>query len=268
MTGMALDILRNWAKEKSFYYKVAAVVAFIVASLAIMPWAPGFPNEALEPSWQLGMNYAAAARLRFGTDIVFTFGPFSAAYTRAYYPGTFVPALVINALLTALLIGGVARQLREQKGRIAAIITWGMLIVLSAAFYMKDAIFLMAPYIAFLCLRTESATKRLGWLSILSLIVLSAISLVKISFAIAALGVLLIFLIFHHGSILSRLIPILVYTIATVGLWLLSGQEIADLPRYIVASIPITTGYADAMSISGSPLSVVGYVVGGGLPLR
>ena len=45
------------------------------------------PESGLE-SWVLALNQAVAQGLRFGTDVVFTFGPYATVYTRNYHPAT------------------------------------------------------------------------------------------------------------------------------------------------------------------------------------
>ncbi|BDB25186.1 hypothetical protein CTP10_R25610 [Cupriavidus sp. P-10] len=96
-------LLRKWENESTLGLMVVMLMSAVVL-LFVMPWAPIFPGEDLERSWQLGLNYAAANGLRFGSDVIFTFGPFSAVYTRNYYPNIFFWAQSVSALLGFVLL--------------------------------------------------------------------------------------------------------------------------------------------------------------------
>src|ERR1700722_20375304 len=39
-----------------------------------------------DQSWMMAMNEAVARHLRFGKEIVFTFGPYASIYTRVFHP--------------------------------------------------------------------------------------------------------------------------------------------------------------------------------------
>ncbi|WP_439683296.1 hypothetical protein [Cupriavidus oxalaticus] len=102
--------------DKSALSLVAVMFMTAVVLLFVMPWAPQFPGEDLERSWQLGLNYAAANGLRFGADVIFTFGPFSAAYTRNYFPNIFFWAQSISALLGVVLLACKWRMRSVDRG--------------------------------------------------------------------------------------------------------------------------------------------------------
>jgi hypothetical protein len=44
------------------------------------------PGTSLDPSWGMGMIQALVQGAQFGQDLVFTFGPYSFLYTKAYHP--------------------------------------------------------------------------------------------------------------------------------------------------------------------------------------
>ncbi|MFH7428705.1 hypothetical protein, partial [Pseudomonas syringae group genomosp. 7] len=52
------------------------------------------------------MNIATAEHLRFGKDIVFTFGPLASIYTRVYSPATDWMMLLGSALIAVALFAG------------------------------------------------------------------------------------------------------------------------------------------------------------------
>ena len=56
----------------------------------------------LDPSWVIGLNQAVAQQLKFGQDLIFTFGPYAAVYTKAFHPGT-VHLEILGSLFLGLL---------------------------------------------------------------------------------------------------------------------------------------------------------------------
>lgn len=68
----------------------ASACALLVLVLAgvLVPFAPVFPASGLDPSWQLGLNQALVQHLRFGKQVIFTFGPYAFLYTHLYTPQT------------------------------------------------------------------------------------------------------------------------------------------------------------------------------------
>ena len=72
------------------------------ALLAMLSW-PGTratlaPTAGLDPSWQAALAMAAHHRLDFGTDIIWTYGPFGFLVSRSlYYP---IPAALDTTLFT------------------------------------------------------------------------------------------------------------------------------------------------------------------------
>lgn len=68
----------------------ASACALLVLVLAgvLGPFAPVFPASGLDPSWQLGLNQALVQHLRFGKQVIFTFGPYAFLYTHLYTPQT------------------------------------------------------------------------------------------------------------------------------------------------------------------------------------
>ncbi len=65
---------------------------FLVLPLLILialPWNASMPTRGLDTSWVLAINKAVADGKDFRNSISFTFGPYAAIYTEAYYPGIF-----------------------------------------------------------------------------------------------------------------------------------------------------------------------------------
>ncbi|WP_147316187.1 hypothetical protein [Cupriavidus sp. Agwp_2] len=128
--------------------------------------------------------------------------------------------------------------------------------------YLRDALFLFSPYLVLCSLQQDKHDSTgIGTISLFGLILLAAISLVKLTFAIASISILCLSL-FLPGKAWQRVAPIVLYLLCLMLLWVFSGQQPADLHAYFVEAIPIVSGYTDAMSLDGSLLPVVLFVVG------
>lgn len=46
------------------------------------------PSDGLDGSWVLAINHTVSQGFSFGSDIIFTYGPFSGIITKAYHPTT------------------------------------------------------------------------------------------------------------------------------------------------------------------------------------
>ena len=107
------------------------LLALMVAIVCvIVPFSPAMPADGLDPSWQFAMNQAVAQNLRFGTDIVFTLGPYASLYTKLYHPGTdkimligSIYIAIAYCLLTWKLVCGA--RLRDL---LVLLIVWGSVV--------------------------------------------------------------------------------------------------------------------------------------------
>src|SRR5262245_28233918 len=78
---------------------LARVCIALTSLLLFLPFPAVMPGADLDASFTLGINEAAAQRLTFGRDIIFTAGPFESIWSRTYHPGTFVMVLCGGVLL-------------------------------------------------------------------------------------------------------------------------------------------------------------------------
>ncbi|HEY0793628.1 MAG TPA: hypothetical protein VGD78_21385 [Chthoniobacterales bacterium] len=93
--------------------------------LAWVPLVPVFPRPGLDPAWAYAMNEAVAHRMQFGRDIIVTFGPYAAVYTRQYNPATDHLMLIGDALVAlALAAGSVALAKAVAPIIICSVMAW------------------------------------------------------------------------------------------------------------------------------------------------
>ncbi len=104
-----------------------ALPVFIgLVGLLTMPTLQPYVGTGTDPSWSIALNMATARHLRFGKDIVFTFGPLGFLAS----PGLSVPKLGVMAMLVrfgfSLLLGWMVSRslLRVVWWPVAAAVTW------------------------------------------------------------------------------------------------------------------------------------------------
>lgn len=205
----------------------------------IVPFSPDMPAAGLDGGWRYGMEQAMAQGLLIGRDIVFTFGPYAAVYTRNYHPATDTLALLAStylalsyAMTLGLFISG------GGKYCILALVV----IIASLAFIPDSLLFLLPLLIALqVCRRwPEAGANGLAaqhgpaWLLALLLAPLGFLPLIKgtlvaLCAAVALLCAGYVLAQRRRGlAVLCLLAPLL----ALVLFWLASGQALMVLPSY------------------------------------
>ena len=244
---------------------VTTLLLIVTTLCAFVPFLPSMPASGLDPSWRLALNEAVARSLIFGSDIVFTYGPYAQIMTAEYHPatstamylGTAYLALVFTFCLLSIMRGGTLE------------VVVACLIVMLAA-VSRDALFLICPPL--ILIKVVQTSRRLDRGTI------SARSFASLVFVMPALGLLL----FTKGS----LIPVSIISaglcfafalyaghrwIATASviapiasaciLWISIGQPIDRMIDCLRGTLSLVPGYSDAMSTSGPLRVVVGYLV-------
>ncbi|TMU80264.1 hypothetical protein FGA82_10860 [Pseudomonas fluorescens] len=254
--------MRFWQlRSEGYFLLVGFLVSLAVTLMYIVPWLPEFPGDDLEHSWQLGMNYASAHGMSFGQDILFTFGPFSAVYTKNYYPGLFGWTVAISSFIGLFLSLSFLRVTSKNISGSIFLLVWGGLISVIASLYLRDALFLIVPFMTFLVIRIDFIEGRLSVLAVMGLVALACITLVKGTFAISSIVLLgLLFLLQAPWRI--RVAPVIIYVSTVIALWLAAGQTLPGLVSHALGILPIVSGYTDAMSTTGSIWTVLIYIVG------
>lgn len=75
-------------KKEELLFFLGKLSLFLIITSIFIPFSPKLPAPGIDPSWALGLNQAVAQGLAFGKDIIFTLGPYSSLYTKAYHPAT------------------------------------------------------------------------------------------------------------------------------------------------------------------------------------
>lgn len=239
------------------------LLALLTIIAIFVPFAPEMPAGSVD--W--ASTVAGAQGLVYGRDFIFTSGPYSSIYTKAYYPAT-------DFMITAgSLYLALAYWL--SFAILANGIKWRWVLafcaMLAGVMYARDVLLLSLPLLV--ALQTfkvvDSDEHRLldsRWFALVVALTFSTfglLPLIKGSAIVLCLGTAVLCSTYYFLS-RRRLLAMLCLAAPAVSLvifWLASGQPASGLPGYFISMAPITSGYTEAMALTGSGSEVVSYLV-------
>ena len=205
------------------------------------------PPLELDPSWHVALEYATAHHLQYGTQIVFTFGPLGFLSTRTSL-GHLLGARIAFAFFWGALVAVAATTLAKRLcGWVRyAFLAWLVIFTLSEGLD-QTAFFVMA-YGAFLLL-IDNPKHR--WQSPAFVLAFVVLSLIKVSFLIAALASLALVLVCWVRQ--RKIRKAIVLTLATpagfVAAWMAWGQSPSHLAPWFRHALELSSGYSGAMNL-------------------
>ena len=213
-------------------------------------------SSDLDASWIYSMNQAAAQRMAFGRDIIFTFGPYASIYTHAYHPGTVWMMLLGSLLLDGLFaccFAWLVRRAAWSRATIIAALLFAPMVALDnwfCSFILLEAVFVFSlldgkPSESEKPMNTLLAAAFFGAAGMLPLIKVSYMVLQACFSALC-----LIFLLFHRRWMMAIVCSI-APPIGMFVFWIAAGQHTANLPDFISSSTQMISGYSQAMSGTG-----------------
>ena len=209
-----------------------------------------YPEVGLDPSWEAGLNFARQHRLRFGPELIFTYGPWGFLdRPEAVSRFNLVVGTVFAILACAALWLAVYLVLRPRLGQLSAAIAASLLVTLCALQIAASALLFAAMMLALL-----GYLDRAGPPWIPAVAAGCAALLVQIKFGE---GVVLAIAALCAAAVSGRWRRLAEAGLAFVGgtlvFWLLAGQSIGDLPAWLREMRQIVGGYPDAMSVEARP---------------
>lgn len=230
---------------------------YALTLLVLVPLLPSMPAANIDASWEYAMNVGVAQHLRFGQDLVFTFGPLASAFTLQYSPATDTLMLVASWILATAVFLGFA--LLARPGSAAWLVTVPFALSQLAT---RDPVFLVLPLMLVLNAEKDpwEGWRRQGVFFIAGACAL--LPLVKGSMTPAVLLCsLLAFLALWQRARRDAVALVVLQLLAMSTAWILAGQSAGDLPQYFVAQIPIVLGYTEAMALVGPTGAIVAYLI-------
>ncbi|HSY19044.1 MAG TPA: hypothetical protein VK815_11945 [Candidatus Acidoferrales bacterium] len=206
--------------------------------------------DQVDNSWSMALHDAFVNRLQFGTDIVFTYGPWG-FLARGYHPQTHLLSMIVWSLLALVFMSGawqLARGVRASR-----LLAWLWVVLLAALattplgndFDNRLVLFLALP------LLLHFYTERTAPIKAALLVALGCLSLVKFTGLIEAAFV--VALISADDIFRRHRFPwaVPLWAISVLCFWILAWQRLDGFGSYLVNSWQITCGYTEAMMLPG-----------------
>lgn len=252
-----------------FYYLASWLVKILLlVTIVVMfvPLYPGMPAASLDPSWVLGMNQAVSQNFGIGTDVVFTFGPYSSVYTRAYHPAT--DLIMLSGSLYLALICWLSLVFLAKKN--SFVLLFSFFVLFSGLIFSRDALLFFLPLLVglstFKICSSHNQTSSNGYpINFFVFIIFSSLGflpLVKGSLLILCCAVSILcaaFFLLKKRNALA-LTSLLSPLVSMVFFWMVSGQPTTGLSSYFINMIPIVSGYTEAMALKGNTREITIYV--------
>ena len=223
-----------------------ATIVILAMLLVVMPWRPGMPAQNLDAAWVLTLVHAFDARLQWGPDLTFVYGPLGFVQLGIYSPHSYAWTMSISAFVLTLLGLLYFRLLRRVPFVLGAAT---IAIILSAGSVWREAIYGSAAIVVGLTLCEPEA----GELEYLALALLCGpISMMKFSYFISISAVYLIATAYRALRWRQYPLPMALWMIAALAAYLISGQHLSSLPEFLRSSFDMSAGYGEAMQTFGS----------------
>lgn len=238
------------------------LLLLITILVAFVPWFPEVHVSGIDASWMLGLNQAIAQGLRFGKDIMFTSGPYSAIYTQTYHPTTDRIMLWGSIYLAVSYFAALLWLMRGVKWYWVVMLT----VVLSGTIYSRDALLFSMPLLlGILTFKVlASGTEKFKvWHIALLFAPLGLLPLIKISLFLICLLIIGLCTLFFIESKQHNLALVCVLTplVSVIVFWVLAGQFLVDLPNYFLYLLPLVSGYSESMVDTGDLYEIIFYLV-------
>lgn len=236
-----------------------------------VPFAPKMPAPGLDASWALGLNQAIAQGLFFGKDIIFTLGPYSSIYTKAYHPAT--DLMMIAGSLYLALSYWMALILIMNGIKWRWILAFAVL--LSGMIYARDSLLFSYPlllggWILKTLIWEPNKIARpppYFWAALsapLGLLMLIKGSLIILCGTFIGLSIILFI---HYKEKKLAAISFLAPLCSLLFFWLLAGQSIIYLPHYFISTLALASGFTEAMATVGNNKEFIVYLLAAGILL-
>jgi hypothetical protein len=237
------------SRDRGTVVGVACAVAIAVAAWPVQSIRAGIGSDW---SWVAGLAYAAEHGLRFGDQIVWSYGPLGFLNTWygpvLYYDDVFALAWLYVALLQVLLALALLAALRRSLPLPAATVVAAVVLALTVDL----APALGLAWCALALARAPGDRDRLGTAFPLALGLLTGLTLLgKLNQGVELLVLAAVALLAD-----PRLRDALAFAGATIAAaavgWLATGQTLADVVPYVRNGAEIVAGYAAAMGTTES----------------
>ncbi len=238
--------MEGWARlggHRAPTWLLGAIVALLGWKTAMYP-----PTIGLDGSWNGGLAMAVRDGMRWGSEIVFTYGPLGFLNGQSvWYQGLGVLAFLYGASLYVGYAIALVWSLRRLVGALPAIaIAYPIVTVLP----LVEQSIVLAVLLCMRALEAERSERLLNGLLVVGatfgavevLIKLSAGPVIAAFFLLALIGLRARW--WHVAGYLALL------GAEVLSLWLLTGQSVGEIPGFLRNTYEIVSGFSPAMITS------------------
>ncbi|MGH7304838.1 MAG: hypothetical protein ACRELZ_16250, partial [Candidatus Rokuibacteriota bacterium] len=239
---------------------LVSIFAAAVLALLFLPIPPLFPSAELDASWASAMHYAAVEQLAWGRELGFTFGPLGFLFTGMFWPQTY-PLMLGYWTFWALVTVAAAVRLHRRVDAYWAYGAGFAVIYGLAVGGGREPILLGVLVIIAANLLADPEPASFAFLALAG-ISLAALAMTRFSLMVLAVAILVFYgarQILERAP--SRAIALSgAFAVSLLAVWLLMGQDLADLVPFVRISLAIAGGYGPAMSLPGKHLEMLFYL--------
>lgn len=248
---------RRAAKERTGW-AMAGVVTLLYALSVAVPWRPGTFGADFGPSSYMILHEVFAAKILYGIQIFFSYGPYGFVMDQRYHPSTYSIVLCAR-IFFAILLWRTVWLIGRGRIRNAALSLLWMLAVIALAAAGSDTLYLSLSLLAFVYyfhVEDRAASPTLIALTV----AIGWASLIKFNYLLW--GVLVMGTISVNEVARKRRPPwpLLMLLVAVIAFWVAGGQSLRGLWPFVVCSFRLGAGY-EAMAADGPVSEIVWFVV-------
>jgi hypothetical protein len=241
-------------------------VWFWVATLglAVTTWqngGPFLPEIGLDPSWRAALHIAAHDRLRFGHDLLFTYGPLGfLSVTILYFSSTAAAAVAFGIVTQVGLVAALLHCARRSFG----LLFGGLLVYVALALPISRADVILLILFVGSILALEEPEGRASRLVLASGGVVAAVNLL-LKFNVGIVSIVLVALTaaaLPRGGYRIPLWLVGSFLGTFLVLWLATGGRLGDIWQWVRGSIEIARGYSGAQALEQAGLEWHYFVAG------
>ncbi|MGD1920693.1 MAG: hypothetical protein ACFCAD_18505 [Pleurocapsa sp.] len=234
-------------------------------ALTILPWQPAPFSHNLDDSWASALHIAFRDRIQFGTDFIYTYGPYGFLRVAHYYfPETYGYGFGFSILIAIAGWVGLFRIVRYCVSRR----DWSWIFLVPILWFFPhnhlsidsfQFLIVMLPLLLYFYI-SKNMTPAL----VLGTINLALSSLTKHTYFLLAIAVIILITIDEVGK-LKRVPRIASVYIAFIWMfWLVAAQDIGNFPAYILNGLEVIKGFGASMGTPGHLDEILLYVLGTG----
>ncbi len=192
--------------------------------------------------------------LQFGKDIIFTFGPLGFLYMPTFVDfKLWAISFSFTLLIHFLFLSSVAMLLIKSSASWKEHVLIVIAIIFSAPLYIEYKLLLSVIISLYFVCADQIQDKYIVYVLLICSFFLGVVSLIKFSATIISIGVIIPLLgyLVYKKRVKHVFYILIIYSFSFLSLWVLSGQEVSNLPIYFYRSYELAAGYNYAMTITG-----------------